>query len=91
MYLAISSTNNVNKTPSTEPTYWWIAGKVYTGTDGIKVEGTVVKHDITRAANDTSTINVAAKNGQFTVKEETLDAWGHSLKTTTKTITLSQT
>lgn len=92
LYIATATTNNTNKLPSAVgSTYWQVAGRIYTATDAIKLDGTVFKHDVTRLQDVLTSETVSADGGIIYNTSETLDSFGHSTQTTRNTITLSQT
>ena len=66
---------------------WDLFGRTYTGSDAIKVEDGVIKHDV--KVESGSNTNVTLASGQaFVVPSVTTDAFGHITKLDTKTIVL---
>ena len=80
---------NKNFTEGTDFTAanWDIFGRTYTGADGIKVEGGIIKHDVTLENGATTNVTLGAGE-TFNVPSITRDAFGHVTKIDVKTITL---
>ena len=71
----------------TDATRWDLFGRTYTGTDAIKVENGVIKHDVTLETG--TTVSTTLSSGEsFSIPSITRDAFGHVTKLDVKTITL---
>lgn len=88
LYLAVEN----SKGQSIEDTvYWQVAGRIYEGDKGIKVEGSVISHTNELVVEEAEDKAVAAKEGQFSIDVNEYDEQGHVVKTKKQNITLSQT
>lgn len=80
--LYIANTEITSASTNINTNYWDIFGRTYTASDGIKIEGTVIKHStsVTPGSSTTKTISTASGENKFTVPNITLDAYGHATK-----------
>lgn len=67
--------------------YWDLFGRTYTAADGIKIDGTVIKHSTTAPTSSSKETTLVAGQ-EFQIPSFTTDAFGHVNKIETNTITL---
>ena len=68
-------------------TNWELFGRTYTGSDAIKVEGSVIKHDVTLEDSVTTDVTLVADQ-TFNLPVLTRDAFGHVTKIDVRRIKL---
>ena len=84
LYIANTDNNDATFTASK----WEVFGRLYTASDGIKLDGTVFKHDVAILENTESNITLTPENKSFSIHEVTKDAYGHVTKINNKVVTL---
>lgn len=67
---------------------WDIFGRIYGASDGIKLDGTTFKHDVTLEEGTTTETTLTKDGGTIDVQEVVRDAYGHVTKVNIKKITL---
>lgn len=89
LYLAVQDSQGQD--PVSSVGYWQVAGRIYSGQDGIIVDGNVIKHTAAHVTETEEAKAIDANGGQFSVDINEYDAQGHVIKTKKQNITLSQT
>ena len=88
LYLAVQNSKGQS---IEEAAYWQVAGRIYTGEKGIKVDGNVISHTNTLERKDELNPEAIDVNGgQFSVDINEYDEEGHVISTQKQNITLKQ-